>query len=110
MSVLVTGICILRDSVAVRIAKMRTYYCFGMSVFSRDVWSRRADSNRCPADYESAALPAELRRLSGGSKARHLSIGKDRALVLRMSLGEACGYAQDETVSARSYDYSSSKF
>ncbi|VTR63919.1 hypothetical protein DESC_120011 [Desulfosarcina cetonica] len=25
-------------------------------------WSRRADSNRGPADYESAALPAELRR------------------------------------------------
>ena len=27
------------------------------------LWSRRADSNRGPADYESAALPAELRRL-----------------------------------------------
>ena len=25
-------------------------------------WSRRADLNRWPADYESAALPAELRR------------------------------------------------
>ena len=25
-------------------------------------WSRRADSNRGPADYESAALPTELRR------------------------------------------------
>ena len=25
-------------------------------------WSRRADSNRWPADYESAALPTELRR------------------------------------------------
>ena len=27
-------------------------------------WSRRADLNRWPADYESAALPAELRRQS----------------------------------------------
>jgi hypothetical protein len=26
------------------------------------IWSRRADSNRGPADYESAALPTELRR------------------------------------------------
>ena len=25
-------------------------------------WSRRAESNRRPADYESAALPTELRR------------------------------------------------
>ena len=25
-------------------------------------WSRRAESNRLPADYESAALPNELRR------------------------------------------------
>ncbi|RZB37055.1 MAG: transcription-repair coupling factor (superfamily II helicase) [Desulfobacteraceae bacterium Eth-SRB2] len=28
------------------------------------MWSRRADSNRLPADYESAALPTELRRHS----------------------------------------------
>ena len=28
----------------------------------REGWSRRPDSNRRPADYESAALPAELRR------------------------------------------------
>jgi transcription-repair coupling factor (superfamily II helicase) len=28
------------------------------------MWSRRADSNRLPADYESAALPSELRRHS----------------------------------------------
>src|SRR4029450_6454244 len=27
-------------------------------------WSRRADLNRGPADYESAALPTELRRLT----------------------------------------------
>ena len=31
----------------------------------RERWSRRPDSNRRPADYESAALPAELRRLEG---------------------------------------------
>jgi integrase len=29
-------------------------------------WSRRSDSNRRPADYESAALPTELRRPAGG--------------------------------------------
>jgi hypothetical protein len=28
----------------------------------KNLWSRRADSNRLPADYESAALPTELRR------------------------------------------------
>jgi hypothetical protein len=28
-------------------------------------WSRRSDLNRGPADYESAALPTELRRLGG---------------------------------------------
>ena len=28
-------------------------------------WSRRSDLNRGPADYESAALPTELRRLEG---------------------------------------------
>ena len=28
-------------------------------------WSRRSDSNRGPADYESAALPTELRRRRG---------------------------------------------
>src|SRR5262245_13581221 len=28
----------------------------------QEEWSRRPDSNRRPADYESAALPAELRR------------------------------------------------
>ena len=28
-----------------------------------NLWSRRAESNRLPADYESAALPTELRRL-----------------------------------------------
>ena len=32
-------------------------------------WSRHADSNRGPADYESAALPAELRRLATVSEA-----------------------------------------
>ena len=30
-----------------------------------DFWSRRSDSNRRPADYESAALPTELRRPAG---------------------------------------------
>ena len=29
------------------------------------MWSRRADLNRGPADYESAALPTELRRRQG---------------------------------------------
>jgi hypothetical protein len=29
------------------------------------IWSRRSDLNRGPADYESAALPTELRRLKG---------------------------------------------
>jgi hypothetical protein len=29
-------------------------------------WSRHSDSNRGPADYESAALPTELRRPGGG--------------------------------------------
>ena len=29
------------------------------------IWSRRSDLNRGPADYESAALPTELRRLEG---------------------------------------------
>src|SRR5688572_11317406 len=28
----------------------------------RGIWSRQSDSNRRPADYESAALPTELRR------------------------------------------------
>ena len=36
--------------------------------FVKENWSRRADSNRGPADYESAALPTELRRqYSGGA-------------------------------------------
>ena len=54
-------------------------------------WSRRADSNRGPADYESAALPAELRRLLAGAK--HIILARvcvaglqdtstERALVL----------------------------
>ena len=30
--------------------------------FVADFWSRQSDSNRRPADYESAALPTELRR------------------------------------------------
>src|SRR2546422_3429001 len=35
-----------------------------ISMFSKEIWSRRADLNRGPADYESAALPTELRRPS----------------------------------------------
>ena len=38
-------------------------------------WSRRADSNRGPADYESAALPAELRRPIGKLEASDPSTG-----------------------------------
>src|SRR5438132_1606065 len=34
---------------------------------SNGLWSRRADLNRGPADYESAALPTELRRPSAGT-------------------------------------------
>jgi hypothetical protein len=36
----------------------------------REKWSRRWDSNPRPADYESAALPTELRRLGGVIGAR----------------------------------------
>ena len=32
------------------------------------LWSRRADLNRGPADYESAALPTELRRPGGSAR------------------------------------------
>src|SRR5262245_40593119 len=35
----------------------------------RKNWSRRSDLNRRPADYESAALPTELRRHSGRNAA-----------------------------------------
>jgi hypothetical protein len=37
---------------------------------SAEKWSRRWDSNPRPADYESAALPTELRRLGGVIGAR----------------------------------------
>jgi hypothetical protein len=37
---------------------------------SRENWSRRMDLNHRPADYESAALPTELRRLRFGHPAR----------------------------------------
>src|SRR5262245_60994412 len=33
-----------------------------LSRIAREIWSRRMDSNHRPADYESAALPTELRR------------------------------------------------
>src|SRR5687768_6770915 len=36
---------------------------------SKEKWSRRWDSNPRPADYESAALPTELRRHLGGTAA-----------------------------------------
>jgi len=35
-----------------------------LDVTGLSMWSRRPDSNRRPADYESAALPTELRRRS----------------------------------------------
>jgi hypothetical protein len=37
---------------------------YGLSVVT--CWSRRGDLNPRPADYESAALPTELRRRLGG--------------------------------------------
>jgi hypothetical protein len=40
------------------------------------IWSRRSDLNRGPADYESAALPTELRRLTGRDR---LDLGPDVA-------------------------------
>ena len=33
-----------------------------------EIWSRRSDLNRGPADYESAALPTELRRHGAGKR------------------------------------------
>jgi hypothetical protein len=36
-------------------------------------WSRRSDLNRGPADYESAALPTELRRLKAGKRTHILA-------------------------------------
>ena len=47
----------------------------------RNTWSRRSDLNRRPADYESAALPTELRRRQGGQSGRPLGeAGKSRIL------------------------------
>ena len=39
-------------------SRARSFYCL-----TRENWSRRSGSNGRPADYESAALPTELRRL-----------------------------------------------
>ena len=39
-------------------------------------WSRRSDLNRGPADYESAALPTELRRLRRVSVVNSSPLGK----------------------------------
>jgi hypothetical protein len=43
--------------------KANLNYSFFNFHYSLISWSRRADLNRGPADYESAALPTELRRL-----------------------------------------------
>ena len=40
-----------------------------LSAISEEIWSRRSDLNRGPADYESAALPTELRRPGEGTPA-----------------------------------------
>ena len=45
----------------------------GNTRFSEGFWSRRSDLNRGPADYESAALPTELRR-PGGRSARGTNV------------------------------------
>ena len=42
--------------------KAYLHYSFFNLQYSLASWSRRADLNRWPADYESAALPTELRR------------------------------------------------
>ena len=52
---------------------------FAMSIFSKEEWSRRADLNRGPADYESAALPTELRRT--GVPCRKLTTERERSLA-----------------------------
>ena len=44
-------------------------------LFVCDFWSRRSDLNRGPADYESAALPTELRRLVAGKRKSILACG-----------------------------------
>ncbi len=41
-------------------------------------WSRRSDSNRRPADYESAALPTELRRPAGGTRRARARLTRQR--------------------------------
>src|SRR5690242_16297393 len=65
-----TGVCSMRTVLAVYyVARMASGARCLASV--RDFWSRHSDSNRGPADYESAALPTELRRLAG--KTHHSS-------------------------------------
>ena len=60
-------------------------------------WSRRADSNRGPADYESAALPTELRRQC------HVRIVRFATSVTR-NLSTAPSEALDSALGLRACD------
>ena len=77
---------------------------FGKSLILN--WSRRADLNRGPADYESAALPTELRRLRTAAFQRITTVAgpvqKRRAWHLCAPMpGCSCQCASDRCLSCR---------
>src|SRR5678816_26465 len=62
---------------------------FGPFFFWRERASRRADLNRWPADYESAALPTELRRQKNAHPNGVSSSRKEKRIVESANAGSS---------------------